>query len=337
MRKQLLATALAGLSMGAAAQGQVNIICSVQAEWCNMISTVYARTTGTKVNVSMKGSGEALAQIIAEKENPKTDIWFGGTGDPHLQAAEQGLTLEYKSPSLPLLHDWAQQQARQSSYKTVGIYSGPLGFGYNPELLARKKLPVPKTWADLTKPEYKGEVQVANPASSGTAYTMIATLVQLMGEDKAYDYLKSLHKNVSQYSRSGTGPIKAVARGETAVSISFVHDGPGEKMQGFPVETITPGDGTGAEIGSMSIIKGSRNLEAARKFYEWALTPGAQEMAAAAKQFQLPSNKAAKVDSRVPDFKKIKFINYDYAKYGASAERRRLISRWEKEVNSLPR
>jgi iron(III) transport system substrate-binding protein len=338
MNKKLLAAAvLAASSFGAAAQGQVNIICSVQAEWCNMISTVYARTTGVKVNVSMKGSGEALAQIIAEKENPKTDIWFGGTGDPHLQAAEQGLTVEYKSPSLPQLHEWAQQQARQSNYRTVGIYSGPLGFGYNPELLAKKKLAVPKTWADLTRPEYKGDIQVANPASSGTAYTMIATLVQLMGEDKAFDYLKSLHKNVSAYSRSGTGPIKAVARGETAVSISFVHDGPGEKMQGFPVETITPADGTGAEIGSMSIIKGSRNQDAAKKFYEWALTPAAQEMAAAAKQFQVPSNKAAKVDPRVPDFKKIKFINYDYAKYGASAERRRLISRWEKEVNSLPR
>ena len=134
---------LLALGAGAAvAQGQVNIICSVQAEWCNMISTVYARTTGTKVNITMKGSGEALAQLIAEKENPRTDIWFGGTGDPHLQAAEQGLTVEYKSPSLPQLHDWAQQQARQSNYRTVGIYSGPLGFGYNSELVARKKLKV---------------------------------------------------------------------------------------------------------------------------------------------------------------------------------------------------
>jgi iron(III) transport system substrate-binding protein len=337
MRKFCLGLAALAFAGAVAAQGQVNVICSVQAEWCNMLSTVYARTTGTRINVTMKGSGEALAQLIAEKDNPKTDVWFGGTGDPHLQAAEQGLTLEYKSPSLPQLHEWAQQQARQSNYRTVGIYSGPLGFGYNTELLARKKLPVPKTWADIAHPAYQGEVQVANPASSGTAYTMIATLVQLMGEEKAFDYLKQLHKNVSNYPRSGTGPIKAVARGETAVSISFVHDGPGEKMQGFPVETITPADGTGAEIGSMSIMKGARNLDAAKKFYEWALTPAAQEMAAAAKQFQLPSNKAAKVDPRVPDFKKIKFIDYDYAKYGASAERRRLIQRWEKEVNAQPR
>jgi len=337
MRKFSLGVILAAFAGSVAAQGQVNVICSVQAEWCNMISTVYARTTGARVNVTMKGSGEALAQLIAEKENPKTDIWFGGTGDPHLQAAEQGLTLEYKSPALAQLHDWAQQQARQSGYRTVGIYSGPLGFGYNPELLAKKKLPVPRTWADLTKAEYKGEVQVANPASSGTSYTMIATLVQLMGEDKAFEYLKNLHRNVGAYPRSGTAPIKAVARGETAVSISFVHDGPGEKMQGFPLETVTPADGTGAEIGSMSLIKGARNMEAAKKFYEWALTPAAQEMAAAAKSFQLPSNKGAKVDPRVPDFKKIRLINYDYAKYGASAERRRLIARWEKEVNSLPR
>lgn len=324
--------------MGSAhAQGQVNVICSVQAEWCNSIATIYSRTTGVKVNMLLKGSGEALAQLIAERDNPRTNLWFGGTGDPHLQAAEQGLTLEYKSPSLPQLHDWAQQQARQSGWRTVGIYSGPLGFGYNPELLARKKLPVPRTWADLLKPEYKGEIQVANPASSGTAYTMVATLVQLMGEDKAFDYMKALHRNISQYTRSGTAPIKAVARGETALSISFVHDGPGEKMQGFPVETLTPADGTGAEIGSMSLIKGARNLEAARKFYEWALTPSAQEMAAASKQFQLPSNKAAKVDPRVPDFKRIRFIDYDYAKYGSSQERRRLIARWEKDVNALPR
>ena len=337
MKKQVLATAVALFSIGAQAQGQVNIICSVQAEWCNMIGTVYTKTTGTKVNVSMKGSGEALAQLIAEKDNPKTDIWFGGTGDPHLQAAEQGLSFEYKSPALSQLHGWAQQQAQQSAYKTVGIYSGPLGFGYNSELLTKKKLPIPKTWNDLLNPALKGEIQVANPASSGTAYTMVATLVQLMGEDKAFEYMKKLHANISQYTRSGTGPIKAAARGETTVSISFVHDAPGEKMQGFPVETVTPADGTGAEIGSMSIIKGARNLEAAKKFYEWALTPGAQEMAAAAKQFQLPSNKSAKNDARIPDFKKIKFINYDYAKYGASNERRRLIAKWEKEVNSLPR
>lgn len=323
---------------GAHAQsGEFNVICSAQAAWCNILAVTFERSQGVKVNMTLKGSGEAIAQIMAERANPKTDLWFGGTGDPHLQAAEQGLTQEYKSPTLPKLHDWAQKQAAQSGYRTVGIYSGPLGFGYNSELTAKKKLPIPKTWADLLKPEYKGEIQSANPASSGTAYTMIATLVQLMGEDKAFEYLKKLHGNIATYTRSGTGPIKAVARGEATISISFVHDGPGEKAQGFPLETITPADGTGAEIGSMSIIRGARNMEAAKRFYEWALTPSAQALGAATLQFQLPSNKETQVDPRVPDFRKIKLINYDYAKYGQTAERRRLIQRWEREVNSLPR
>lgn len=328
---------LAASQTAQAQSGEFNMICSAQAAWCNILAVTFEKSQGVKVNMTLKGSGEAIAQITAERANPKTDLWFGGTGDPHLQAAEQGLSQEYKSPTLPKLHDWAQKQAEQSGFRTVGIYSGPLGFGYNSELIAKKKLPIPKTWGDLLKPEYKGEIQSANPASSGTAYTMIATLVQLMGEDKAFDYLKKLHGNIATYTRSGTGPIKAVARGEATVSISFVHDGPGEKAQGFPLETITPADGTGAEIGSMSIVKGARNMEAAKKFYEWALTPSAQALGAATLQFQLPSHKETKVDPRVPDFRKIKMINYDYAKYGQTAERRRLIQRWEKEVNSLPR
>src|SRR6187431_1383694 len=127
-RAALLIAATFCAADASAAQGQVNVICSVQADWCNLIQTVYAKTTGTRVNMSLKGSGEALAQLIAEKANPKTDVWFGGTGDPHLQAAEQDLTLEYRSATLPQLHEWAQQQAKQSGYRTVGIYSGPLGF-----------------------------------------------------------------------------------------------------------------------------------------------------------------------------------------------------------------
>ncbi len=331
-----LAAALAAAPVVASAQ-QVNVICSALAEWCNGLATGYATATGVKVNLVMKGSGEALAQLVAEKQNPKTDLWFAGTGDPHLQAAEMGLTQAYQSPLLPKLRDWAQKQARQSGDRTVGIYLGPLGFGYNTELLAKKKLPVPRTWADLLNPAYKGEIQVANPASSGTAYTMIATLVQLMGEAPAFDYLKKLHANIGQYTRSGTAPIKAVARGETALSISFIHDGSGEKAQGFPIETTTPSDGTGAEVGSMSLVKGSRNAAAAKKLYDWLLTPEAQVIAARTKSYQIPSNPDTPADPNMPDVATIRLIDYDYAKYGRSDERKRLIGRWETEVGNLPR
>ena len=331
MRIAIVAAA-AAICTGAQAQS-LNVICSVQIEWCQALATEYQKSTGVKVAMVQKGSGEALAQIAAEAANPRTDVWFGGTGDPHLQAAERGLTLEYASPNLKQLHDWAQAQHRQSGGRTVGIYMGALGFGYNTETLAKRKVNAPACWSDLLRPEFKGEVQMANPASSGTAYTAIATLVQVMGEEKAFEYLKGLHRNVSQYTKSGTAPVKNVARGEATVSVSFIHDAVTEAVGGFPVKSSTPCEGTGYEIGSMSIVKGAKNLDTAKKFYDWTLTAAAQELGGANKQFQVPSNRAAKLNPLAPDFSKIKLIDYDSAKYGASAERKRLIERWERDVN----
>ncbi|MBI3899247.1 MAG: ABC transporter substrate-binding protein [Gammaproteobacteria bacterium] len=328
-----LATLL--LPMAAHADGTLNLICSYQAEWCTNVKNEFEKQNGVTVNMTQKSTGEALAQIAAEKANPKVDIWFGGTGDPHLQAAEQDLTVSYKSPVLPQLHDWARRQAEQSNYRTVGVAAGALGFVYNTELLAKKKLPAPACWKDLLKPEYKEEVQISNPNSAGTAYVVIATLVQLMGEDAAFKYMQSLHKNVNQYTKSGSGAVKGAARGETSVSVGWMHDGVTELVSGFPVKVSAPCEGTGYEISSMSLIKGARNLNNAKKFYDWALTPAAQKLGADAKQFQVPSNVSSALPPQAPKFSDIKFIDYNFAKYGSSAERKRLIERWDREVGSL--
>ena len=333
----VIAVAVCGATSSALAQETMNLYCSAQVEWCQAMATGFEKAAGVKVSMTQKGSGETLAQIRAEKQNPKGDVWWGGTGDPHLAMAEEGLSGEYKSPRLSELHPWAQKQAEQSGYRTVGVYAGILGIGYNRELIDKRKIAAPKCWADLLKPEFKGEVQMANPASSGTAYVMIATLVQLMGEDQAFDYLKKLHANINTYTKSGTAPIKAVARGETAASISFMHDAVTEEVAGFPALASAPCEGTGYEIGSMSIVKGSRNVENAKKFYDWALTADAQALGAKTNQFQNPSHKAAPIPEKSPRIDQVKLIDYDFAKYGKSAERKRLIDRWEKEVGSLSR
>ena len=124
------ATIGAGLH-STAAHAQLNVLCSVQVEWCTAAMAAFEKQTGIKVSMTQKGSGESIAQINAEKENPKTDIWFGGTGDPHLQAAEEGLTEPYKSPKLGELHPWAVKQNTDSGGKTVGIYAGALGYGFS--------------------------------------------------------------------------------------------------------------------------------------------------------------------------------------------------------------
>lgn len=339
-RRMVLAAMVAGgavLPLAAGAQGSLNVYCSAQVEWCQAVANAFQRETGIRVAMTQKGSGEVLAQIRAEAQNPRGDVWFGGTGDPHLQAAEDNLSAEYRSPNMEQLHPWAQKQAADSRFRTVGIYAGALGFGFNTELIARRNIPAPACWSDLLKPEYRNEIQMANPASSGTAYVMVATMVQLFGEDRAFEYMKSLHRNINTYTRSGTAPIKAVARGETAVSISFVHDAVTERVAGFPVGNATPCEGTGYEIGSMSIIRGSRNERNARRFYDWALTAEAQKLGAETKQFQIPSNRSAPIPEGAPRFENIKLIDYDFARWGSAEERTRLLARWDREVRAAAR
>jgi iron(III) transport system substrate-binding protein len=340
MKRFLATLALAApalFSNSAMAQGNLVLYCSVQEEWCRAMLTAFERKTGIKVAMTRKSSGETYAQVKAEASNPRGDVWWGGTGDPHLQAAEEGLTLEYKSPMLKDLQSWAVRQAEQSKYRTVGIYAGALGYGYNTELLARRKLPEPKCWSDLLNEKYKDEVQVADPNSSGTSYTMLATIVQLNGEDKGFDYLKRLHRNINQYTKSGAAPAKATASGETFIGITFMHDLVTFAVQGNPIKVVAPCEGTGYEVGSMSIIKGARNLNQAKAWYDWALTPEAQGIGAEAKAYQIPSNKSARVPPQAPRLEQTKVIDYDFAKYGSSAERKRLLSKWDKEVKALPK
>ena len=324
--------------LSAAAQGEVVVYCTVQEEWCRPMVAAFEKATGIKVLMTRKSSGEFYAQIKAEAANPRGDVWWGGTGDPHLQAAEEGLTEPYKSPRMGELQDWAVRQWEAAKGRTVGVYAGALGYSYNVPQLAKKGLPEPKCWADLTKPQFKDEVQVANPNSSGTSYTMLATFVQLWGEDKAFDFLKALHRNINQYTKSGAAPARAAATGESLVGITFQHDAVVQAVNGAPVRIVSPCEGTGYEIGSMSIIKGAKNMENARKWYDWALSAEAQAVGSQAKvSYQVPSNKSAPVPAAAPKLSEIKLINYDFAKYGSSAERTRLLKRWDTEISTLPK
>lgn len=310
--------------------------CSAQEEWCQLMATGFEEATGIEVSMTRKSSGETLAQIKAESSNPKGDIWWGGTGDPHLQAAEEGLLQAYDSSMRGEQNEWAIKQSESADNQTIGIYSGALGYGYNEEVLTANNLPVPACWEDLLKPEYKGHVQMANPNSSGTAYTTLATIVQLFGEDEGFEFMKGLHTNINQYTKSGSAPIKAAARGESTIGIVFMHDAVAQAAAGFPIKVVAPCEGTGYEIGGMSLIKGSRNEENAKKFYDWALQADTQSRALEVDAFQVMSNKAAESSPQAPDLASIKLIDYDFQKYGSSDERQRLLKKWDDEVSTLP-
>ncbi len=340
VRLALIASVPFGLAVAATpahAQGNVVVYCSALAEWCEVIRQEFEKFSGIKVVMTVKSAGETLAQIRAEKDNPRADIWWAGGAEQYLQAGELDLLEAYKSPRLLELHPWAQKLHEISGAKTVGIYAGTLGIVWNTEQLAKRKLPEPKCWSDLVKPEYKQEVQMSNAASSGTSYAFIATLVQLMGEEPAFAYLKKLHASMNQYPRSGAAPMRNVAQGETTLGVTWMFAAVAEAQAGFPVKTVAPCEGTGYEIGAMGLIKGGKNPAQARAWYDFALTAAAQATGARAKSYQIPSSTTAPLPPNTPRLEDVKLIDYDFAKFGRSSVRSNLIKRWETEVASQPK
>ncbi len=311
---------------------ELNLVCSAEQDWCDlMVAAFGAEHDDIDVLMVRKSTGETLAQIRAEAGNPKIDVWWGGTGDPHLIAAEEGLSQPSGVDTSELL-GWAQNMSQISEGKTVGIYAGALGIAYNADILKKLNVEPPQCWADLEDPRFFGEIQVANPNSSGTAYTELATFVQLFGEDQAMVKLAAIGKNVNSYTKSGSAPSKAAARGETGVSIGFMHDMVNLAAQGFPLKIVAPCEGTGYEVGAVSIINGAKNEDAAKKWVEFSLRADIQSRGPEVGSFQVPSNSNAKVAPESPDLASIKLIDYDFATYGSSETRKRLLARWDKEV-----
>ncbi len=319
----------------AAPAGKVTVLCSPNPAWCDAVKAEFPKATGITVDFIRLSSGEALARLRAERQNPSFDVWFGGTGDPHIVANENGLT-EFYQPKT-----WAdlRPELRQAvAGKYVPLYAGILGWALNERLLKEKGLPVPRTWLDLADPRYRGLVAYPNPNTSGTAYTMIATIVQIYGEKDAFDLLKRIHKNVAEYTRSGAAPGQLAGRGEVAIGITFIHDAVDQVLKGFPITYGAPSDGTGYEIGGLSLVKGTSNRANAIAFIDWALTPEAQQLAAAkGESYQIPSNSKTPIPRIAPRFQDFKVIQYDFLKYGSDAVREGLVKKWTAEVSPLPK
>lgn len=288
----------------------------------------FEKETGIEVQFVRLSAGETLARLKAEEKNPQASVWFGGPSDTFVAAVNSELIEPYQPEGI----DEMPEQFLDEKEHWTPIYVGALGFASNQDWLEKEGLEAPKSWEDLLKPEYASEITMAHPSSSGTAYTVYATLVQLLGEDEAIEYMKNLDNNIRQYTKSGSAPAQQAGLGETGVGISFAHDILAPKNEGYPIEISFPQDGTGYEVGAAALIKNgpSDQLENAKKFIDWSITKEAQDLYAKSDSFRMPINADAEVPEGAVKLTDLQVIDYDAV--WAGENRDRLLERYSKEV-----
>lgn len=317
----------------AQAAGKLTLYCSMQYDVCERVANVFGQKYQVDTRFVRHSTGAALAKIKSEQFLPQADVWYGGTIEPHFQAGALGLLHAYRSPRQAEILPVFQELMRQKGEFTSIGYMIIFGLGMNHEKLRQLGISdYPKCMRDLLDPRLKNQVQLPDPRSSGTGYTFLTAAVQLWGEDKAFDYLKALNQNISQYTKSGVERT-LLSRGEVAVSIGFLSGYALEKAKGAPVTMQTLCEGTPYSLGGISILRNARNLDNAKLFMDWALSAEAQQLALQdEKIYQYPTNVNAELSPDAPAPEALNLIPFDFDRFGSDAEAKRLIERWVREV-----
>ncbi|MBK8020976.1 MAG: ABC transporter substrate-binding protein [Chloroflexi bacterium] len=337
-----------------AQEDTLTVLCTPQEDWCVAMTQAFQEETGIATSYVRLSSGESLARIRATADNPDFSVWWGGPADAFIAGNEEGLLEAYESPNAELI-DPAYLGADNS---WAGVYVGALGFCSNVELLEELGLEAPNSWEDLLDPALGGNVAMAHPATSGTAFTAFWTMVTLKADeleaaaagtgyddsgaptqeaiDSAFEYFTALHQNILQYTRSGSAPGRMAGTGEVAVAIIFSHDCVKLQVEGFEgiVVNTFPEEGTGYEIGGMAIIKNAPEPESARMWFDWALTADAQAIAQTVNSLQLSTNPETPVSDLSVNLSEVNLVEYNFA--AAGANRTALVERFDAEVAPTP-
>lgn len=323
-----------GSGDGSKGSGNVVIACTPQEEQCQAMAAAFTKSTGIKASYVRMSSGEGVARLDAAKSKPEFDVLYGGPSDGHVAAAKAGLTEKYVSPNAAKIPE--KYKAADGTW--TGTYVGALGFCSNKDVLAKLGLKAPTSWADLLDPKLKKNIAIAHPSTSGTSYTAVWTQMVLNGMDEAktFDYLSKMHQNVLQYSKSGSAPGQMAGRGEVAVGIVFSHDCVKYQKEGFDMlEVSFPSEGTGYEVGAVSLVKGGPNAENGKKFLDWTLTAEHQDIGPTVGSFQIPTNPEAKVTEDMVKLDEVKLVDYDPE--AAGSKKKEITARFDAEVAPQPK
>jgi iron(III) transport system substrate-binding protein len=258
-----------GLPFQASAQGRPVLVYGVIHEYTlARLMQLFQRETGLRADFIRLSAGEVATRVLAERQAPKGDVIFGISRAIAESMKAQGLLEAYKTPRRA---DVPSQYVDPEGYWT-GSSLTVQGFAVNTERWKKEygDAPMPKTWEDLLDPRYKGLIVMASPLTSGTGFTFVVGQFFRLGEEKGWEYLKALDKNVRFYTPSGIAPSRMVAQGEFLIAVTFAHDVLKWISVGLPIRMIHP-PGVSWDIGSVSMIKGGPSPDGARKFVDWVL------------------------------------------------------------------
>jgi iron(III) transport system substrate-binding protein len=269
-------------------------------------------------------TGDISARFMAEKDNMQADVIWGIGATNVMVFKNAGLLEPYAPKGLARVQPLFRDKDATPSWVGIDIYMS--AFCFNTEVAKKKNLPRPESWGDLAKPVYKGEIVMPNPASSGTGYLSVASILQRMKEADGWVYLDALDKNMAEYTKSGSKPCKDAAAGERAIGVSFEYVAMKMKKDGAPVEMVLPREGSGYEMEANALTRKGKSNAAARQFLDWAITDEAMRLYS--KYFAAVSVAGFPVPEGLPkDIGKVVYPNdFDWS----AKNRDRILAEWSR-------